>query len=277
MAGTVISSAAVNDDFSDIASALTGSLARNGDGGMIGQFKAIDGSIITPSISFLNDLNTGFYRPTDDQIGVVVGGVQVGLFTSGGLQGTIPIGCVLNYGGSTVPTLWAFCYGQAVSRTTYALLFAIIGTTYGSGDGVTTFNLPDCRGVTIVGKDDMGGVAAGRLNSTYFGTAPTVLGNFGGSQSTSLSTPNLPAYTPAGTNGAISVTSTIANILRSTTHDNYTSVAGDAGFIQNVTNGTVTSTGAGPVFTGTAQGGTSVAFSIVQPSLVMNEIIYAGV
>lgn len=277
MAGTVISSAAVNDDFSDIGIALTASLARNGEGGMLGQFKATDGSIITPSMSFLNDLNTGFYRPTDDQIGVVVGGVQVGLFTSGGLQGAIPIGGVLDYGGSTAPTLWILCYGQAVSRTTYALLYAIIGTTFGSGDGSTTFNLPDLRSCVTVGKDDMGGVASGRITTPYYGTAPTVLGNAGGSQNTSLITLNVPAYTPTGTNGSISVTSTISNILRSSTHDNYASIAGDAGFIQNVTNGSVTSTGSGPTFTGTAQGGAGLAFSRIQPSLIMNKIIYAGV
>src|SRR4051812_22303715 len=83
VAGTIISSAAVNDDLSDIATALTASLPRNGEAGMLGQFKGTDGNVLLPGISFTNDQNTGFYRPTDDQIAVAVGGVQVALFTSG--------------------------------------------------------------------------------------------------------------------------------------------------------------------------------------------------
>ena len=51
------------------------------------------------------------------------------------------------YGGEAAPTGWLLAAGSAVSRTTYATLFAAIGTTYGAGDGSTTFNLPDFRGV----------------------------------------------------------------------------------------------------------------------------------
>ena len=55
----------------------------------------------------------------------------------------IPKGTILPYGGSAAPTGFLLCNGAAVSRTTYADLFAVIGTTYGSGDGSTTFNLPN--------------------------------------------------------------------------------------------------------------------------------------
>lgn len=54
----------------------------------------------------------------------------------------VPSGTILPYGGTTVPSGYLLCDGSAVSRTTYAALFAVIGTTYGSGDGSTTFNLP---------------------------------------------------------------------------------------------------------------------------------------
>lgn len=57
-----------------------------------------------------------------------------------------PIGVPLPYTGSAVPTGFLYCNGQAVSRTTYAALFAIIGITAGQGDGSTTFNVPDYRG-----------------------------------------------------------------------------------------------------------------------------------
>lgn len=58
-------------------------------------------------------------------------------------------GFISRYGGSVAPTGWLICNGNAVSRTTYANLFAVIGTTYGVGDGSTTFNLPTITGTPI--------------------------------------------------------------------------------------------------------------------------------
>jgi microcystin-dependent protein len=60
-----------------------------------------------------------------------------------------PIGTVVSTGGLTAPTGWLFCDGAAVSRTTYPDLYAAIGTTYGAGDGTTTFNVPDATGNII--------------------------------------------------------------------------------------------------------------------------------
>jgi microcystin-dependent protein len=68
-----------------------------------------------------------------------------------GPQGVAPPGAIMSYAGSTAPTGWLLCDGSAVSRTTYAALFTAISTTYGAGDGSTTFNLPDTRGRTVVG------------------------------------------------------------------------------------------------------------------------------
>lgn len=68
----------------------------------------------------------------------------------------IPAGIVLPYGGSTAPAGWILCDGTAVSRTTYARLFTAIGTAYGSGDGSTTFNVPDMRGRTFAGAEVAG-------------------------------------------------------------------------------------------------------------------------
>lgn len=63
----------------------------------------------------------------------------------------MPTGVVVPYAGKTAPSGWLLCQGQAVSRSTYSALFAVIGTTFGSGDGSTTFNLPDLRGRVAVG------------------------------------------------------------------------------------------------------------------------------
>ena len=58
---------------------------------------------------------------------------------------SLPSGSVIDYAGTSAPNGWLVCDGSAVSRTTYAALFAAIGTTWGVGDGSTTFNLPDLR------------------------------------------------------------------------------------------------------------------------------------
>lgn len=90
----------------------------------------------------------------------------------GTLYADNPIGSIIPYGGATAPSGWFLCQGQAVSRTTYADLFAAIGTSFGTGDGSTTFNLPDLReattkGVGLSGKSnnhfDEDGVALGEF------------------------------------------------------------------------------------------------------------------
>ena len=75
----------------------------------------------------------------------------------------IPPGVILMYGAPTAPTGWLECDGSAVSRTTYSSLFAIVGTTFGVGDGSTTFNLPDLRGEFIRGWDNERGVDSERV------------------------------------------------------------------------------------------------------------------
>lgn len=93
----------------------------------------------------------------------------------------IPLGCMIPYTGTSAPnSAFVFPFGQAISRTTYATYFSLVGTTYGIGNGSTTFNVPDLRGRVVAGKDDMGGSAAGRLNVANFGFDGTVLGNAGG-------------------------------------------------------------------------------------------------
>ncbi len=63
----------------------------------------------------------------------------------------IPVGSITMFAGSQAPVGYLICDGSAVSRTTYQNLFAVIGTTYGAGDGETSFNLPDLRGRTPIG------------------------------------------------------------------------------------------------------------------------------
>ena len=103
-------------------------------------------------------------------------------------------GTVLPFAGAAAPNGWLLCYGQAVSRTDYAILFGIIGTTFGAGDGSTTFNLPDLRGRVPAGKDNMGGTAASRLTTAGAGVDGATLGAAGGSQTHTLTTAQMPAH-----------------------------------------------------------------------------------
>jgi len=91
-------------------------------------------------------------------------------------------GMLVPYAGSSAPSGWLLCYGQAVSRSIYSALFSAIGTTYGAGDGSTTFNLPDLRGRVIAGQDDMGGTSADRLTNQTDGIDGDTLGAIGGAE-----------------------------------------------------------------------------------------------
>lgn len=154
---------------------------------------------------------------------------------------------------------------------------------YGNGDGLTTFNVPDYRGYVLAGRCNMGGVSCSNVNSTYFSAnannTPSSIYAKGGNQSATLVTSNLPAYTPAGTNGAVNVSSSVTNYLLSSNGITTTSLAGGSSptpvfpFPTTGTLSGVTATGSGPTFTGTAQGGTSTPFSNIQPTVTINYII----
>lgn len=78
----------------------------------------------------------------------------------------VPVGTYIQHGGATAPTGYLACDGAAVSRATYAALFGVIGTTYGAGDTTTTFNLPDARGLVMVGAGAHGTMT--RANATAY-------------------------------------------------------------------------------------------------------------
>ena len=119
----------------------------------------------------------------------------MGISSGTGAVGFMPVGVVVPFAGSTSPAGWQLCYGQAISRTTYAGLFATVGTTYGSGDGSTTFNVPDLRGRVVAGEDDMGGTAASRLTAGGSGITGTTLGASGGTETHTLTSAQMPSHT----------------------------------------------------------------------------------
>ena len=106
------------------------------------------------------------------------------------LEGGIPTATIVPWSNASVPTGFLECDGSAVSRTTYAALFAIVGTTYGSGDGSTTFNVPDLQDNVPVGKSNNKALA-----STGGANTVTSAGNVGGSTANAtLSTAQLASH-----------------------------------------------------------------------------------
>lgn len=104
--------------------------------------------------------------------------------------GEPPVGTIIWGAWPVAPAGWLLCNGQAVNRWTYFELLFSIGFTYGSGDGSTTFNVPDLRGRVPVGLDNMGGVTdAGRLS------VANTLGGSGGAEMHQLTTSELPSHT----------------------------------------------------------------------------------
>ena len=112
------------------------------------------------------------------------------------LQGSVhPSGSLVAFAGVNSPDGWILCHGQAISRSEFANLFLALSTTYGVGDGSTTFNLPDLRGRVPAGKDNMGGSAANRLTSAGAGITGTSLGAAGGAQTHTMTTGEMPSHT----------------------------------------------------------------------------------
>jgi len=136
----------------------------------------LGGTIIqgTPYVAVYNNADAAFYLR--------------GFF---GSPYNVPLGAGMDYWLPTAPnSSFVFPVGQAISRVTYAALFSQMGTTYGPGDGSTTFNLPDKTGRVSAMKE----AVATRLTSGYFGGNSTVMGAVGGNESHLLTTGEMPSH-----------------------------------------------------------------------------------
>ena len=107
---------------------------------------------------------------------------------------SLPSGVIMPFAGQSAPEGWMLCFGQEVNRDTYSDLFMILGDTYGSGDGSSTFNLPDLRGRMLLGIDNMGGESANRVVNEQ----ADVLGGNGGEENHTLTEDEMPSHSHSG-------------------------------------------------------------------------------
>lgn len=128
--------------------------------------------------------------------------------------------------------------------------------------------LPDWRGRLLGALDDMGSTAAGRLTSTFFGTAATVLGAAGGTQSRSLSSANVPSYTPSGTITVPTNTFVYSSGSISTSSAGTTANPGIGTFVTPGSLGLQNLSGGFTTFIGNNNGGTSTAFGTLPPAML---------
>lgn len=249
--GDTIRPAQHNPPFEDLQTAMTGSLSRDGYGAMRAPLDhgGFRGTNMAPGVN-----------PTDAATVSQLGG-------SG-----IPVGSWIPYGGDTPPTGYLLCYGQEISRSDYAELFAVIGSKYGVGNGTTTFNVPDLRGRATVGRDDMGGTPASRVTTAGSGIDGKTMGAVGGAQNHTLTVDQMPSHNHGGdTSSAGSHHHTIGF----NQYFGYVPGGGGSGPYQTVTSGgTATTTDGAHSHAITAQGG-GQAHNNMQPSLIGNFIIRA--
>lgn len=180
-----------------------------------------------------------------------------------------PVGSILPTFTTVEPDGWEFCHGQAVGRVSQARLWAALGSP-NTGDGSTTFNLPDLRGRTLFGRDDMGGSAAGRMTIANSGLDGTILGNAGGGPNQTIAQINLPnvAFTVSGIAATAQAQATSATRV---TGVGNSLVTGSGALVSAATNSasTVDFSSMGTA----ASGGSGTAFSIIPSALVCNWII----
>jgi len=175
-------------------------------------------------------------------------------------------GVVLPYAGTSAPTGFLLCGGQAVSRTTYSDLFAIIGTTYGVGDGSSTFNLPDLQGRVVAGKDDMSGASANRLTDAVTGGLNgDTLGDTGGTESHTLT---------SAQSGLVGHTHAVSASLEATTGGGSAQTGVDTSEAAFTGNNAADNTSMINVsISAVASADASEAHNNVQPTIILNYII----
>jgi len=221
----------------------------------VGESEYTDALSIPPNDTYLNNTTPYFLNFND-------------------ILSVMPVGVINMWTTNVAPTNYMICDGSLVNRTTYNNLFKVIGTTYGAGDGTTTFNLPNLLNKTVRGLD--------------LTTPPTqfnALNNSGGADTVVLNANNLPLHTHAITDpGHTHVVNDPGHthVFNVALQENQDSTGSGANFSRGATNGTVLSDSksTGISLVGNATGATvgnntttNSAVNIINPYITLNYII----
>jgi microcystin-dependent protein len=185
-----------------------------------------------------------------------------------------PYGLVIDYTGTTAPSQWLLCYGQAISRATYSNLFTAISTQFGAGDGSTTFNVPDYRGRVGIGQDDMGGTSA-NIVTIFDGDNFALAGGSEGHTLTAAECPTLTGTTSSG--GAHSHNFTNGNSIIRVNLSSGTFGSGSVAALARGEQEMVISSAGSHSHTVTVNSNSATSHSNVQPTFILNKIIFTGV
>lgn len=181
-----------------------------------------------------------------------------------------PTGVVKAFAGTIVPAGYLLCDGSAVSRTTQSKLFTVIGTSYGSGDGSTTFNLPDGRGRTLIGAGQ-GSSLTSRTLATSIGEETHILlaSELASHTHTATSTQGTHTHTDAGHTHLITGFATL-NVAGSSPSVNSVNGSSNTG----IGNANISTNSAGVITTTVNATAVGTEHNNMQPSLVLNWIIH---
>ena len=190
-----------------------------------------------------------------------------------------PSGAMVMFGGASAPTGWLLCDGAAVSRATYATLFAAIGTTWGVGDGSTTFNVPDMRGRAPIGAGTGSGLTPRTLGSKLGeeNHALTLAENGSHAHTGGLHTHTGGLHTHIGGAHQHNLPSRIHETGYPATYggtgklESTTGSTGSGGNVATSSGGNVATSSDGAV--ATTSSGSGTAHNTMQPSAVVNFII----
>jgi microcystin-dependent protein len=298
--GEVITASDHNENYSDIAAEITNSVAVDGQSTLTGPLKATSGTVAAPGITFGSDTDSGLYRIGANNIGVAVNGAKVidvattGATITGDMNATtvkqnglalLPIGLgPLPWCRLSAPAGWVLCYGQSLSRTTYAALWAVAeaeialgNPLFTVGDGSTTFTILDMRGYVAAGQDDMGGSSANRLTGVSGSVNGDTFGAAGGSETKTIDQAHLPNVSLSSASlAALSSVTNGGNVHVGNTPGGAAAPGGTT-FYRSADIAVVTVT-VGTTISGTVPlGGSGTAIPVMQPTIILNQIIYAGV
>ena len=185
------------------------------DAATVNQITALNAVIASLGSTFLRKdginamtgaLNAGNFKITNVAAPTTGTDATNKTYVDGLLSGAAPAGTITGFGGGVAPTGWLLCNGAEVSRTTYAALFAAIGTSYGTGNGTDTFNVPNALGRTMVGAGTGagGGTSGAGVVSGGAALAARSVGQWFGEETHTLTLAETPAHThtlPSGCGG----------------------------------------------------------------------------